>query len=203
VTPAVLDVLERAGARATFFALGAALDANAELGRAIAARHEIATHLYSHSSDACRTVGGFDEEVRRAFDVHRRVLGETPSRLRFPFGDSGVVRRSDIEKWGLADHRWTFSSEDSSAAGAREIVDHVVPRLHAGAVVLLHDGRGPNSTNAAIDRSATVSALPHILEAILRRGFRAVSLREMFADAVGRPAKHMQWPEWLEQPRGR
>jgi len=181
-TPAVLDVLDRARARATFFVLGAAVEREPALSRRLAAMHEVGTHLYSHRRGASSTRAGFDDEVRRAFAVHRRVLGEVPALLRFPFADRGAVRRRDVERWGLSAVHWTFSSEDSSASCADAIVSHVVPRLHPGAIVLFHDGRGPFSRKGALDRSATALALPRILDAIAARGLRTATVGGMLSD---------------------
>src|SRR5690242_5722817 len=48
-TPAVLDALDAAGARATFFLLGEQLMRDTGLGREVAARgHEIALHGFAH-----------------------------------------------------------------------------------------------------------------------------------------------------------
>jgi peptidoglycan/xylan/chitin deacetylase (PgdA/CDA1 family) len=179
-TPDILDALERARARATFFLLGSAIEREPELARRVAERHEVGTHLYSHSRAACRTLEGFDEELARALTVHERVLGARPASLRFPYGDRGVVRYADVRRRGLVPYHWSFSSEDSSAASPDAIVRHVVPRLYPGAIVLLHDGRGPTSTKGDGTRAHTVAALPRLLEALRERGLRAVTLSEMF-----------------------
>lgn len=179
-TPAILDALAHRDVRATFFFSGAAIERHPDLARRAAERHEIGTHLFSHDRRKSRSVAAFDAEVRRCLDVHDRVLGIRPAALRFPFGDAGRVRRADVRRWGLTAYRWTFSSLDSSARGAADVIAHVVPRLHPGAIVLFHDGRGAGSTKGTGSRRPTVEAMPQILDAALSRGFQLFTLREMF-----------------------
>ncbi len=178
-TPAILDALAAAGARATFFFSGAAMERFPSIARRTAEAHEIGTHLYSHDCERTRTLVAFDDELERALQVHERILGNRPTALRFPFGDRGRVRRADLERRGMTAFHWTFSSEDSTARTASAIESHVVPRLHAGAIVLFHDGRAPGSTLGLGSRAPTVEALPRILRAVAERQFAAVTLRDL------------------------
>jgi peptidoglycan/xylan/chitin deacetylase (PgdA/CDA1 family) len=179
-TPFILDALSAARARATFFFSGEAIERHPELARRAAVEHEIGTHLYSHDRSTSRSIDRFRAELDRAVEVHRRVLGKAPAALRFPFGDPGSIRRRHLRALGVTAYHWTFSSEDASASTGEEIVGHVTPRLHSGAIVLLHDGRGPNSTKGTGSRQPTVDAVPLVLRAIERRGLRPVTLDEMF-----------------------
>lgn len=180
-TPAILDALDAAGARATFFFLAPRIAEHPELARRVLERHEVGTHLFSHDRQLVRTRAGFDEEARRAIEVHERTLGKRPAALRFPFGDPGRIRAADVGAHGMVAYHWTFSSEDSSAGSADDVVRHVVPRLHAGAIVLFHDGRGPGSTKGKGSRRPTVEALPAVLSATRELGLRAVTVTELFS----------------------
>lgn len=180
-TPRILEALARADARATFFCLATAMTAHPELTRQIAARHEIGTHLYDHSVAPMRSPQAFAEEVARVLPVHAEIVGERPTRMRFPYGHAGRIRRAQVEALGLRAYHWTFSSEDSSASEGGPVARRVRLRLAPGAIVLLHDGRGPGSTLGPGHREATVAALPAILDAIATRGLAAVTLAEMEA----------------------
>jgi peptidoglycan/xylan/chitin deacetylase (PgdA/CDA1 family) len=181
-TREILDALEHVNARATFFFTGRAIEEHPELARRAAERHEIGTHLYSHDRSVTRSLARFEAEVRRCVDIHERVLGTKPRALRFPFGDAGSVRLAQVRRLGLTPYHWTFSSEDSSARSAGEVVEHVVPRLHAGAIVLFHDGRAPGSTKGTGSRRPTVEALPRILDAAVRRGLGFVTVSDLATD---------------------
>lgn len=181
VTPAILDALDRNRARATFFFLAPRIADHPGLARQVAERHEVGTHLFSHDRRLMRSKSGFEGELRRAVEIHERVLGERPKSLRFPFGAPGRIRNADVAAHGLTAYHWSFSSEDSSAESANRIVRHVVPRLHPGAIVLFHDGRGPGSRKGTGSRRPTVEALPEVLAALADRGLSAVTVSELFA----------------------
>jgi peptidoglycan/xylan/chitin deacetylase (PgdA/CDA1 family) len=178
-TLSILDSLDRVSARATFFFTGEAIEKYPDIARRAALRHEIGTHLYSHDRAMTRSRAAFEGEVARCMEIHARLLGKKPTALRFPFGDRGCVRLLDAQRLGLTPYHWTFSSEDSSAASAEDVVSHVLPRLHSGAIVLFHDGRGPGSTKGTGSRRPTVEALPRILEAALRRELRLETVSEL------------------------
>lgn len=179
-TPAILEALDHRGARATFFFLAPRIAEHPGLARQVAERHEVGTHLFSHDRRLMHTKSGFDDEVRRAVEIHEQVLGERPKSLRFPFGAPGRIRSADVAIHGLTPYHWSFSSEDSSAVSADGIVRHVVPRLHPGAIVLFHDGWGPGSRKGTGSRKPTVEALPDVLGALADRGLSAVTVSELF-----------------------
>jgi peptidoglycan/xylan/chitin deacetylase (PgdA/CDA1 family) len=181
ITPRILEVLASKRARATFFFTGVALENHPEVAIAAAERNQIGTHLYAHDRKKTATLAAFEAEARRSIWLHESILKKKPSALRYPFGDAGQVRREDAERFGLTPYHWTFSSEDSSATSPEEIVRHVLPRLHAGSIVLLHDGIGPNSQRSSGPRAHTLAALPALIDAALRRGFELVTLDELFA----------------------
>ena len=63
---------------------------------------------------------------------------------------------------GLAPHGWTAGVWDTAKPGIDRIVQRSVAKLHAGAILLLHDADGSGNGD---DRSQTVAALPQILAA--------------------------------------
>ncbi|HVP43776.1 MAG TPA: DUF3473 domain-containing protein [Terriglobales bacterium] len=72
----LLDVLQRHGARATFFALGLLIESHPELVRRIAtAGHEIGSHGYEHLQIFRLTREQFQEDTRRAKQVVEDALG--------------------------------------------------------------------------------------------------------------------------------
>lgn len=180
-TPRILEALARADARATFFFLATAMQAHPELTREVAARHEIGTHLYDHSRAPMASPEAFAAEVARVMPVHLEILGERPTRLRFPHGHAGRIGAAELRAHGLTAYHWTFSSEDSRASEGGPVAERVRLRLAPGSIVLLHDGRGPGSTQGPGHREATVAAMPAILEAIAARGLAAVTLGELEA----------------------
>lgn len=75
-THALLELLDDAGVRATFFVLGKVAEAYPTLARDIvAAGHEVGTHGYSHESVEAMPVGTFREELHRSVELLRQQTG--------------------------------------------------------------------------------------------------------------------------------
>ena len=76
-THAVLDLLDAAQVRGTFFVLGKVAEVHPTLAREIAAAgHEIGTHGYSHESVEAMPVDRFREELHRSVDTLRQQTGQ-------------------------------------------------------------------------------------------------------------------------------
>src|SRR5689334_20698609 len=88
VTPRVLDILDRCGARATFFCIGTRIVAHRELAREIVARgHVIENHSFSHPhSFSLFGPRAMAAQVAAAQDVIAAVTGEAPRFFRAPAG---------------------------------------------------------------------------------------------------------------------
>src|SRR5262245_18680555 len=84
-THKILDILDRAGARATFFVLGWVGDRHAELVRSIrAAGHEVGSHSYWHRLVYAQDVEAFRADLRRGRHVLEDALGEAVISYRAP-----------------------------------------------------------------------------------------------------------------------
>jgi polysaccharide deacetylase family protein (PEP-CTERM system associated) len=76
-THAVLELLDEAGVRATFFVLGKVAEAHPTLAREITtAGHEVGTHGYSHESVEAMGLARFKEELHRSVDTLRQQTGQ-------------------------------------------------------------------------------------------------------------------------------
>jgi polysaccharide deacetylase family protein (PEP-CTERM system associated) len=89
----ILDLLERAGVRATFFVLGWVAERQPELVRAIdAAGHEIGCHSYWHRLVYRMTPEEFREDLRRSRNVLEDILGNEVAAYRAP--SFSITRRN-------------------------------------------------------------------------------------------------------------
>lgn len=178
-TPAILDLLGRHAARATFFYVGERIQGRAEvLQRALAEHHEPGNHLFSHrhpealSDDEIR-----DEVVRTAVEIER-ATGVTASLVRPPYGEepervaaiAGELRLGPVVLWSI-------DPEDWKSPPAEAIVEQVLDEARAGAIVDLHDGWGRTPS----DRQPTVEALERLLPELRSRGFELVTVSELLA----------------------
>jgi len=77
-----------------------------------------------------------------------------------------------LVNWSNTGYDWKLGTEG--------IVRETLRTLGPGSVILLHDGRRAYPPER-VDRSATVKALPAILEGAVKAGFTFVSLGELLA----------------------
>jgi len=175
-TPRILDALEKASAKATFFMLGHALEKAPDLARQITDRgHEAAVHLFSHDEAAADDDARFNDELTRTIGLVRRATGRTPRVLGFPFAYFGRQTPARvIQRFGLQTVHWSCSTRDSRYNAAAQI-RRVRKLLYPGAIILAHDGVGPHSKHAR-NRRETVAALPEIVDSIRKRALSPVRL---------------------------
>ena len=175
-TPAILEILARHQARATFFMLGVQIEKAPELAREVARRgHELAVHLFSHERAVARDDRIFKEELRRTVALVREASGAAPRCLRMPFAYLGRQLPRRIQRdHGLQTVHWSFSSMDSRYDAAR-IAKRFRRTVFPGAIVLFHDGVGPGSSYAS-SRQATVDALSGVLGACHEQGLTPVTM---------------------------
>lgn len=163
-TPAVLELLRAAGARATFFLVGEQVDRYAELAAEIAAGgHEIGLHGYAHRLLLRRTVGGLERDLDRGLDAIARATGQAPRCYRPPYGVFSAGALDLVRRRGWQPVLWSKWGRDwTRRATAETITRNAVRGLAAGDIVLLHDA---DHYSAPGSWRKTVAALPRVLEA--------------------------------------
>ncbi|MCE2531853.1 MAG: polysaccharide deacetylase family protein [Acidimicrobiia bacterium] len=158
-TRPTLDLLDRYGARATFFPVGAHAELNFHLIEEIVARgHTIGSHLWSHERAALNS----EELFRRELRASAELFGELGTNcLRTPFGavnddilewagDEGF----EVVLWGEPDPRdWEFP-------GVEELTRSMLD-MQNGSILILHEHTGAD----------TLAALDAVLEALDARGW--------------------------------
>ncbi len=144
-TPALLDALARAGARATFFMLGEAAERHpGPVRRALAEGHAVELHGHGHLRHPAHPAERIAADAERGLAV-LRGLGARPSRWRAPWGDLAPWTPALAERAGLELTGWTADTEDWRGDRAATMLSAVAPGLRPGAVVLAHDGLGPGA----------------------------------------------------------
>jgi peptidoglycan/xylan/chitin deacetylase (PgdA/CDA1 family) len=169
-TPQILAVLRRLNVPATFFAVGYLADEYPHLiWRELLAGMTVENHSHSHPQPFAQLSRGLiDGQVALGARSLRRV-GADAVLFRPPGGSvsPAVVRAAHSQ--GEQTVLWSVDPGDwHHGATPGGITRKVLAAVRPGSIVLLHDGGG--------DRSATVAALPRIIEGIRRRGLRLVAL---------------------------
>lgn len=164
-TPAVLALLARHDAHATFFQLGQSVGWRAsDARRVLDSGNSIGSHSWSHArfpswSDLSQTNARI-----------RKVTGFTPCVFRPPYGLTNSRLVADANSLGMTSVLWSIDTNDWRRLGVGSI-EGAALRARPGDIVLMHDGGGP--------RGQTVAALADVLPALKARGIRAVTVEEL------------------------
>ena len=176
VTPRVLDILDEHGAKATFFCVGARVDAHPDLAREIVRRgHAIENHSNQHGWHfALSGSGQFAREITAAQQAITSVTGIEPTFFRAPAGMRNPFLDSALRYLGLSLTSWTRRGFDTVERNPRSVLERLTRGLAAGDILVLHDG---NASRTRSGIPVVVEVLPALLDAIRSAGLHAVTLR--------------------------
>jgi peptidoglycan/xylan/chitin deacetylase (PgdA/CDA1 family) len=184
VTPAVLDILERHGARATFFCVGERVAAAPQLAREIIRRgHSIenhsATHRYHFSLFGPRRLAWEIDEAQRTI---ASVTGCSPHFFRAPAGLRNPLLQPVLARSGVRLASWTRRGFDTVAGDPALVARRLLRGLGAGDILLLHDGRAARSPSGT---PVILEVLPVVLAAVAAARLRPVTLGQAFLAGTG------------------
>lgn len=163
-TQQMLTILSQRQAPATFFVVGRQVERYPELvRREVAAGMALGSHSYSHPQPFDRLpVARIRDEITRG----RRTLVPLrihPVGFRPPGGAASPAVTAAAQEFGDRTVLWSVDPADwQPGVTANQLVQRVLAAARPGAIVLLHDGGG--------NRSATVAALPAIIDGLRRLG---------------------------------
>ena len=178
VTPAVLDLLDAHGVRATFFVIGEAVQRHPALAREIARRgHGVQNHSDRHSH-AFSLLGprAMAREIGAAQARIGDAVGVAPCWFRAPAGLRNPFLAPVLDRLGLELVSWTRRGYDTARGDPARVLARLGRGLGAGDILLLHDGhsaRGPGG------EPVVLAVLPALLERVARQGLRPVTLAEV------------------------
>jgi peptidoglycan-N-acetylglucosamine deacetylase len=170
-TPALLRVLHEHDARATFFLIsGNVPGAEAIVEDLVARGHELGNHLTREEPSIRLASRAFVQSIREAGDVLSRF---GPVRwLRPGSGWYNHTMLDAIEQEGYRCALGSVYPYDGRGMPARIAAAYILANTRPGAVIILHEGKGRGPR--------TVAVLNRVLPALRARGYRVVTLSELF-----------------------
>jgi peptidoglycan-N-acetylglucosamine deacetylase len=168
-TPALLDVLARCGARATFFVLGERAAQHPELvARIVREGHELGNHTWRDEPSWRLPEQAFRQSLRRSA---RTLAAHAPVRWFRPGSGWPTARHVAIaEEEGLRTVLGSAAAISGAGAGTSGTARRLDAVVRRGAVVVLHEGPG---------REAVAATAGAFLGRTSRRGLAAVTLSEL------------------------
>ncbi|HEX4234308.1 MAG TPA: polysaccharide deacetylase family protein [Caldimonas sp.] len=165
VTPAVLDLLDRHRATATFFCIAAQARAHAALCREIVARgHSVQNHSDRHAHNfSLLGPRAIARELAAAQDSLADLSGERPRFFRAPAGLRNPFLAPILQRLDLQLVSWTRRGFDTVRRDPDAMLTRLTRRLAPGDILLAHDGHAARTSD---DVPLVIAVLPALLERI-------------------------------------
>lgn len=150
-TASILDTLKKHNVKATFFLVGNFFETQPELvKRMIEEGHTVGNHTYTHPDmSALQTEEGFTAELSKNEALFKEITGKEMSKLyRPPQGKYCETNLEMAQKLGYKTVFWSLAYVDwynDNQPTRDEAFAKLIPRIHNGAILLLHSTSKTNS----------------------------------------------------------
>ena len=174
-TTQLVALLKQYRLRATFFNIGRKAAQKPKLVKLEASIGAIGDHTYTHPNLTKLAPAGIRAELARTQRTIRKITKRKVILFRPPFGDNdpGILRIA--RSLGMLEVMWNQDSGDASEASTpppEEIYQHLVDRVRAGGIVLLHEDE---------QVPAALNALKLYLPEFEKTGLKAITVPQLLA----------------------
>jgi len=189
-TPKILDILKKKNVKGTFFLIGAEAAENIGLMQRIAREgNEIGNHTYTHPDISDISPQQLDLQVKLTERLFASKLNVQPLYFRPPYdideepetndqaapvvpiqNDGYIIIGSKIDTDDWDEHPRKSPADITQSVLSQLQIMKTKPQFR-GSIILMHDGGG--------DRSATVAALPVLIDTLRAQGYTIVPVSEL------------------------
>jgi cellulose synthase/poly-beta-1,6-N-acetylglucosamine synthase-like glycosyltransferase/peptidoglycan/xylan/chitin deacetylase (PgdA/CDA1 family)/spore germination protein YaaH len=207
-TPKILDVLRNKGVKGAFLMIGDEAAQNVGImKRVVREGHEIGNHTYTHPDISEISNRQLDLEIKLTERLFASKLGIQPLYFRPPYDideepdtDDQAAPVERIQQDGytiigskLDTNDWNEHPHKSPAEITQSILDQLeimkVKPQFRGSIILLHDGGG--------DRSATVAALPMLIDTLRAHGYSIVPVSTLMGKTTAQVMPKITFRQYL------
>jgi peptidoglycan/xylan/chitin deacetylase (PgdA/CDA1 family) len=178
-TPKILDELNKAGIKATFFLVGSHVQKYPEVARRIVKEgHTIGNHGYAHSVLFYYTPAEIEEEIKYSEQVIKDITGYTTKFFRPPKAWLRKTIKQKIKSMGYAIILWSLNSKDWVSFNHKNIVRYIARKVKNGDILLFHDSGNVFSKEGGV-RTQTVKSITLLARTLKQMGYKFVSIEEL------------------------
>lgn len=173
-TQQVLAILQRYNVQATFFFIGQNIARfPISLQQALAGGNAVGNHTFTHPHLPTLSFAAIYDELGDTQNALLNGAGTFPTIFRPPYGEYDANVLKAASQLGLTMVTWSADASDwdNPQPSAAHIASRILGAAGNGAIFLLHEGGG--------NRANTVAALPTVIEGLLARGLRLVTIPRM------------------------
>jgi peptidoglycan/xylan/chitin deacetylase (PgdA/CDA1 family) len=189
-TPRLLDILRARNVKATFYVIGKNVDLYPNIvRRTVAEGHELGNHTYTHPKLSALGQDRVFSEIRKCDDAIMRAAGVRPRTLRPPYGALTQAQRVSIHStFGYPTIMWAVDPLDWKRPGVSVVTSRIVSATSNGSIILVHDLH-----------ASSVDAMPATIDALLRKGYKFVTVSQLLAMSGSASASINPQPSALAQ----
>jgi cellulose synthase/poly-beta-1,6-N-acetylglucosamine synthase-like glycosyltransferase/peptidoglycan/xylan/chitin deacetylase (PgdA/CDA1 family)/spore germination protein YaaH len=207
-TPKVLDILKQKNVKGTFMMIGSEAQENVSLmQRVVREGHEIGNHTYSHPDISEISSRQLDLELKLTEHLFASKLGIQPLYFRPPYDideepdtddEAAPVERIQQAGYTIIGNKIDTGDWDEHPRKTPQEVTQTVfywldlmkikPQFR-GSIILMHDGGG--------DRSATIEALPVLIDALRSRGYSIVPVSALMGKTTAEVMPKLTFHQYL------
>ena len=135
-TPQILDVLNKAGIKATFFMLGDHVLKYPDVAKRVAGEgHEIGNHTQDHHVLIYYTPEELEKEIKDAEDSIRKVTGVTTNYFRPPKAWVTDKEKKKTKEMGYKTFLWSLNSKDWVTFDDEYIIKYIMRDVRTGDIM--------------------------------------------------------------------
>ncbi|MEG1608746.1 MAG: polysaccharide deacetylase family protein [Clostridia bacterium] len=171
-TKAIIDILNKYNAKATFFLVGFWIKEYPELVQLIDSQgFDIGNHSQSHLKMSALSPEKIEDEIATVNSQILKLTNKTPKFFRAPFGDYNNGLIQSVTNKNMLPIQWSVDSLDWKGLSCTQILQRVSKNVKSGSIILCHN----NSEHI-------VEALPLILTQLSGAGYKFVTMSQLVAD---------------------
>ena len=169
----ILDVLEKYGARATFFMVGKnAKDHPKNLKRKVELGCELGNHTWNHDHYGKNVTAS---DIKKCSQAIYDVCGQYPTAFRSPGGNTTETIRKECKAENMPLYYWSLDTQDWKYRDADKVYNAVMKHVEDGDIILMHEIY--DSTAAAVEK---------LVPALIKEGYQLVTCEELVMAKTGK-----------------
>ena len=144
-TQTLLDALDARGVKATFFVKGSLAMERPDLIRLMLERgHEVANHSQTHPSGSFWRLppSAIASQIDMCGKALEEITGKRSALFRAPVGMKNPFVHPILAHRGMTLTGWSVRGFDSFGDDVERVARRIVPRVRAGSIIVMHQGRG-------------------------------------------------------------
>lgn len=177
-TGGILETLKKENIKATFFITGERAKEHPEILQRIANEgHDIGNHTMTHIKLPFSPKKTIHKEIIDCSVIIKSITSRWPVLFRAPHGFRRIGLKKILANMNLQLIPWTKGLWDTDKTTKDRLITRLQKKFQNLEILLLHDGI--DNRNIPQDRTATVEALPSIIDEYRKRNYKFVSISEL------------------------